>query len=103
MDYVEEEEGGEITGPVPGVTTEPHDSKGFQRQLTAAVTQTNGHSNGHSSGALATATTTLANKIREARMKGYEGDPCGGCGSFTLVRNGVCMKCETCGTTSGCS
>ena len=38
-----------------------------------------------------------------ARMKGYEGDACSDCGNFTLVRNGTCMKCETCGTTSGCS
>jgi len=42
-------------------------------------------------------------KIREARMKGYEGDSCGECGNFTLVRNGTCMKCTTCGSTSGCS
>ncbi|MBK1665252.1 ribonucleoside-diphosphate reductase, adenosylcobalamin-dependent [Rhodospirillum rubrum] len=42
-------------------------------------------------------------KIREARMKGYEGDSCGECGNFTLVRNGTCMKCDTCGSTSGCS
>jgi ribonucleoside-diphosphate reductase alpha chain len=39
----------------------------------------------------------------EARMKGYEGDACGTCGNFTLVRNGTCMKCNTCGSTSGCS
>jgi ribonucleoside-diphosphate reductase alpha chain len=42
-------------------------------------------------------------RIREARMKGYEGDSCGECGNFTLVRNGTCMKCTTCGSTSGCS
>ncbi|MDY0883718.1 vitamin B12-dependent ribonucleotide reductase [Dongia soli] len=42
-------------------------------------------------------------KVREARMKGYEGDACGECGNFTLVRNGTCMKCNTCGSTSGCS
>jgi ribonucleoside-diphosphate reductase alpha chain len=41
--------------------------------------------------------------IREARMKGYEGDACGDCGNFTLVRNGTCLKCDTCGATSGCS
>ncbi|MEM1421670.1 MAG: vitamin B12-dependent ribonucleotide reductase [Pseudomonadota bacterium] len=39
----------------------------------------------------------------EAKMKGYEGDPCGECGNFTLVRNGTCLKCDTCGSTSGCS
>ena len=41
--------------------------------------------------------------IRQAKIKGYEGDPCGDCGVFTLVRNGVCLKCNTCGATSGCS
>ncbi|MFC4270252.1 vitamin B12-dependent ribonucleotide reductase [Sneathiella chungangensis] len=42
-------------------------------------------------------------RAMEARMKGYEGDSCGECGNFTLVRNGTCMKCDTCGATSGCS
>ena len=42
-------------------------------------------------------------EIREARMKGYEGDPCNECGNLTLVRNGTCLKCVTCGGTSGCS
>lgn len=41
--------------------------------------------------------------INEARMKGYEGDSCHECGNFTLVRNGTCLKCVTCGSTSGCS
>ncbi len=36
-------------------------------------------------------------------LQGYEGDPCGECGNFTLVRNGTCMKCDTCGSTTGCS
>ncbi len=38
-----------------------------------------------------------------AKMQGFEGDPCGECGNYTLVRNGTCMKCNTCGGTSGCS
>jgi ribonucleoside-diphosphate reductase alpha chain len=38
-----------------------------------------------------------------ARMKGYEGESCGECGNFTMVRNGTCLKCDTCGGTSGCS
>ncbi|HLJ95225.1 MAG TPA: vitamin B12-dependent ribonucleotide reductase [Gemmataceae bacterium] len=42
-------------------------------------------------------------KIRLARLKGYEGDPCGECGQLTLVRSGTCCKCDTCGATSGCS
>ncbi|MBN2511074.1 MAG: adenosylcobalamin-dependent ribonucleoside-diphosphate reductase [Spirochaetales bacterium] len=40
---------------------------------------------------------------RQARLQGYEGDPCPSCGHFTLVRNGTCLKCETCGGTTGCS
>jgi ribonucleoside-diphosphate reductase alpha chain len=42
-------------------------------------------------------------RIRAARIKGYEGDSCADCGNFTLVRNGTCLKCDTCGATSGCS
>jgi hypothetical protein len=41
--------------------------------------------------------------VRQARIKGYEGDPCGECGQFTMVRNGTCLKCLSCGATSGCS
>jgi ribonucleoside-diphosphate reductase alpha chain len=44
-----------------------------------------------------------AEQIRTARMKGYEGDACPECGNFTLVRNGTCLKCDTCGGTTGCS
>jgi ribonucleoside-diphosphate reductase alpha chain len=44
-----------------------------------------------------------AQRVAEARLKGYEGDACGACGNFTLLRNGTCMKCDTCGGTSGCS
>ncbi|MGR3444889.1 vitamin B12-dependent ribonucleotide reductase [Thalassococcus profundi] len=43
------------------------------------------------------------NAATKAKMQGYEGDPCGECGNYTLVRNGTCMKCNTCGGTSGCS
>jgi ribonucleoside-diphosphate reductase alpha chain len=47
--------------------------------------------------------TRQGEKIRQARLKGYESDPCTNCGSYTMVRNGVCLKCDTCGETSGCS
>ena len=49
------------------------------------------------------ATDTRLARVRTAKMKGYEGDPCEECGNFTMVRNGTCMKCMTCGGTSGCS
>jgi ribonucleoside-diphosphate reductase, adenosylcobalamin-dependent len=44
-----------------------------------------------------------AELVRIARLRGYEGDSCGECGNFTLVRNGTCQKCMTCGATTGCS
>jgi ribonucleoside-diphosphate reductase alpha chain len=44
-----------------------------------------------------------AERSAEARARGYEGEMCGECGNFTLVRNGTCMKCDTCGSTTGCS
>lgn len=42
-------------------------------------------------------------RIKEARARGYEGDPCPECGNMTMVRNGTCLKCDTCGGTTGCS
>ena len=45
----------------------------------------------------------LALASRLAKTKGYEGDPCNECGQFTLVRGGTCLRCVSCGTTSGCS
>ncbi len=50
-----------------------------------------------------TASVAAVDLRTKAKMQGYEGDPCGECGNFTLVRNGTCMKCNTCGGTSGCS
>ena len=44
-----------------------------------------------------------AERRAEAKAKGYEGEMCSECGNFTLVRNGTCMKCDTCGSTTGCS
>ncbi|VAW15376.1 Ribonucleotide reductase of class II (coenzyme B12-dependent) [hydrothermal vent metagenome] len=51
----------------------------------------------------ATPQKSEATLIREARLKGYVGDACSECGNFTMVRNGTCLKCNTCGGTSGCS
>ncbi len=53
--------------------------------------------------AKAHAKAAASEKRAEARAKGYEGEACGECGNFTLVRNGTCMKCDTCGSTTGCS
>jgi ribonucleoside-diphosphate reductase alpha chain len=52
--------------------------------------------------AIASGTVSMDARAK-ARMQGFEGDPCGECGNYTLVRNGTCLKCNTCGGTSGCS
>jgi ribonucleoside-diphosphate reductase alpha chain len=44
-----------------------------------------------------------AERRMKAVMQGYTGDMCGECSNFTMVRNGTCLKCDTCGATSGCS
>jgi len=49
------------------------------------------------------AAVALSAQVYKARMQGYEGDACPNCQSFTMVRNGSCLKCNTCGSTSGCS
>jgi ribonucleoside-diphosphate reductase alpha chain len=54
-------------------------------------------------GAAAQAAPSKAERRMEAKAKGYEGEMCGECLNFTLVRNGTCMKCDTCGSTTGCS
>ena len=41
--------------------------------------------------------------IRDAKARGYEGESCPECGALTMVRNGTCLKCVTCGSTNGCS
>jgi ribonucleoside-diphosphate reductase alpha chain len=70
----------------------------------------NGGSNGGTNGGTAVqtlGTMVLTNRAKNgsalAKLKGYEGDPCGECGQLTLVRNGTCLKCLSCGATSGCS
>jgi ribonucleoside-diphosphate reductase alpha chain len=49
------------------------------------------------------AVSARVHMIRKAKAQGYEGEACGDCGAMTLVRNGACLKCVSCGGTSGCS
>ncbi len=74
-------------------------------ETVAMATGTHGATSTVSIGSAMTngATDATADARAAARMKGYEGDACGECGNFTLVRNGTCLKCDTCGGTSGCS
>ncbi|WP_435141719.1 vitamin B12-dependent ribonucleotide reductase [Pseudopelagicola sp. nBUS_19] len=75
--------------------------------LQALVPEVASSSSNSMSGSMAptvpTASNVSINPRAKAKMQGYEGDPCGDCGNYTLVRNGTCMKCNTCGSTSGCS
>ena len=49
------------------------------------------------------ATADKSSQVQQAKMQGYEGESCPECQNFTLVRNGTCLKCNTCGSTTGCS
>jgi ribonucleoside-diphosphate reductase alpha chain len=95
---------GNGNGPKPGSdavpTTPPRDTNG----------NGNGHAKANGNGAAVLPSRvnytpvagTQSEKIRTARLKGYEGDPCSNCQQLTLVRSGACMKCDTCGETTGC-
>jgi ribonucleoside-diphosphate reductase alpha chain len=94
-----------------GVSTKTEMGKEISPATSTVSSNGNGNGNGNGSMApiaqkssmaaqsvgVATSTTVIA------KLKGYEGDACQECGSLTLVRNGTCLKCMTCGATSGCS
>ncbi|SDN31049.1 ribonucleoside-diphosphate reductase class II [Lutimaribacter pacificus] len=82
------------TDPVSVLNTlVPETAQGATATMTAASTTTT---------TVASGSVSLDARTK-ARMQGYEGEACGDCGNYTLVRNGTCMKCNTCGATSGCS
>ena len=68
--------------------------------MTAVLSETrvSGFSETTSSVALGTADART-----KAKLSGYTGDSCSDCGHFTMVRNGTCLRCATCGATTGCS
>ena len=114
VDYAEEvvEERHVTPGPLKLEATLPS-STGFLSESKAkiefedrSVSVGGGAANGDvksKRGAERQAAAELSAKVQQARMQGYEGDACTSCQSFTLVRNGSCLKCMTCGATSGCS
>ena len=63
----------------------------------------NGHGHAPAANGAKKAAALADSRVRQARLKGYEGDPCGECGQLTLIRSGACSKCDTCGASSGCS
>ncbi|MDI6401051.1 vitamin B12-dependent ribonucleotide reductase [Balneolaceae bacterium ANBcel3] len=50
-----------------------------------------------------TGSKTKSDQMNRAKEMGFTGDMCPDCGSMTMVRNGTCLKCTTCGSTTGCS
>ena len=66
-----------------------------------ASTATSASASGAAEGASGGSSTAI--RVQQAKMQGYEGENCSECGNFTLVRNGTCLKCNTCGSTTGCS
>ncbi|HHL22836.1 MAG TPA: vitamin B12-dependent ribonucleotide reductase, partial [Aliiroseovarius sp.] len=82
---------------VPETATGPGVAEATASMTTATISSTG------SAGMAATTAPAALDARTKARMQGYEGDPCGECGNYTLVRNGTCMKCNTCGATTGCS
>jgi ribonucleoside-diphosphate reductase alpha chain len=50
-----------------------------------------------------TSATAVAASRESAIIQGFTGDSCIECGSFQMVRNGACLKCNSCGATTGCS
>ncbi|PVA08336.1 vitamin B12-dependent ribonucleotide reductase [Thalassorhabdomicrobium marinisediminis] len=80
------------------------DAETAMETLIPAVIAGNGMTQATTTTTTAVASGTVNLTARDkAKMQGYEGEACGECGNFTLVRNGTCMKCNTCGGTSGCS
>ena len=86
--------GGGMAAFVPGADS---DVAGMVSDAAASIGASKG-------GPVSSSTSVTAmDAVSRARMQGYEGEACGECGNYTLVRNGTCMKCNTCGGTSGCS
>ena len=73
------------------------------RSIAVGQTRTGAAPAGSTAQGGAATTHTNTPSAEKARYMGYEGDPCPECGALTLVRNGTCLKCDSCGGTTGCS
>ncbi|MCB2106724.1 MAG: vitamin B12-dependent ribonucleotide reductase, partial [Rhodobacteraceae bacterium] len=88
--------GPSISGPGPGSVTAP--TALYQQSGSAALSE-----KVELNVRVTEVTQSRTSAVNIARLQGYEGDSCPECGNFTLVRNGTCLKCVTCGGTTGCS
>ncbi len=103
-EYIAEEEVGVQVRPA-GIAERLHPVSthlhpGQEPPPPASHPRSNGGSNG---GGTAVATRARTEAINASKAKGYTGNACSECGQLTMVRNGACEKCDSCGATSGCS
>jgi ribonucleoside-diphosphate reductase alpha chain len=108
------EEAGEVQYVTAGVSEKMHPTSTHLRPTASAphaqtldvierVLQSPGNAPVMSTSGTATAVSTKTAQISAAKAKGYTGNACAECGQLTMVRNGSCEKCDSCGATSGCS
>ena len=110
-DYIAEEEGSTNVRPagvaekLHPISTHLHPGQEPPRTSAPVASVALPPSSPSSSAARGTATATLSKTeaIVAAKAKGYTGNACSECGQLTMVRNGACEKCDSCGATSGCS
>ncbi|HLY02423.1 MAG TPA: LAGLIDADG family homing endonuclease [Candidatus Cybelea sp.] len=109
-EYVAEEEGGVNVRPVGvaemfhPVSTHLHPGQQPRPVVPALQTPPTAPSGGTSkSSGTAVAVMVRTEAINASKAKGYTGNACSECGQLTMVRNGACEKCDSCGATSGCS
>ena len=106
-EYVAEEEGGVNVRPV-GVAemfhpVSTHLHPGQQPRPAIAPPAAPTLPTGSNGGGTAVAVMVRTEAINASKAKGYTGNACSECGQLTMVRNGACEKCDSCGATSGCS
>ena len=89
------------TGTV--VTMRTQGATALKEEVAAAVSPALGVLFDQAPAAVPQAERTTADRRAEAKLRGYVGDACPECSNFTMVRNGTCLKCDTCGSTTGCS
>ena len=88
-------------GNATAAVAETAEATSLAPSVSADIAQTAAHTIVQATTAAASSSKT--EQVQQAKMQGYEGESCPECQNFTLVRNGTCLKCNTCGSTTGCS
>jgi len=108
------EEAGEVQYVTAGVSEKMHPESTHLRHSASTahaqkldvverVIESPGNAPAMSTAGTATAVSAKTSQVSAAKAKGYTGNACSECGQLTMVRNGSCEKCDSCGATSGCS